>query len=130
MKWRRRGIGTSSRKRSSRRPRWDSRINRRFRRFKTDTWDERPRGLASGLSFGLGWIMIVIWVVATTGFCLWQLATGPEDLLAKLLVFSGLSAIGRRPRRAERPLPVLFAYYSPAGVPGAEDTIERMLFTT
>ena len=65
--------------------------------FKTpadDQWDERPRGLFSALSFGAGWLIIAIWVVVTASFGLWQLATGPEDLLAKLLIFSGLSAVG------------------------------------
>lgn len=64
--------------------------------FKTpadDTWDERPRGLASGLSFGLGWIMLVVWLAGTVGYCLWQFATGPENLVAKLLIFSGLLAL-------------------------------------
>jgi len=66
-------------------------------RFKTpddDTWDEHPRGAASGLSFGLGWILFIIWAVGITGYCLWSLATGPDNLLAKLLIFSGLSAMG------------------------------------
>ena len=65
--------------------------------FKTpadDSWDERPRGVASTLSFGMGWLFIIIWLAGTTGFCLWQLATGPEDLLAKVLIFSGLTAVG------------------------------------
>jgi hypothetical protein len=65
--------------------------------FKTpadDQWDERPRGLFSTLSFGVGWFIIAIWVAVTASFGLWQLATGPEDLLAKLLIFSGLSAVG------------------------------------
>ena len=65
--------------------------------FKTpadDSWDERPRGTASALSFGMGWLLITVWIAGTVGFGLWQLATGPEDLLAKLLIFSGLSAVG------------------------------------
>jgi hypothetical protein len=65
--------------------------------FKTptdDSWDERPRGMFSSLSFGVGWVIIAVWVSGTAGFGLWQLATGPEDLLAKLLIFSGLSAVG------------------------------------
>ena len=64
--------------------------------FKTpsdDSWDERPRGAVSSISFGLGWIIIALWVVVTTGFGLWSLATGSEDLLAKILIFSGLSAL-------------------------------------
>jgi len=65
--------------------------------FKTpadDAWDERPRGMASTLSFGAGWILVAVWLAGITGFWLWQLATGPDDLLAKVLIFSGLSAVG------------------------------------
>jgi hypothetical protein len=65
--------------------------------FKTptdDSWDERPRGMTSTLSFGVGWFLIALWILSTASFGLWQLATGPEDLLAKLLIFSGLFAVG------------------------------------
>ncbi|MCU0303995.1 MAG: zf-HC2 domain-containing protein [Thermoanaerobaculales bacterium] len=57
-------------------------------------WDERPRGLLSGLSRGLGWLVLAFWAAATTGFALWQLATSPEDLTAKLIVFGGLLGVG------------------------------------
>ena len=56
-----------------------------------DQWDERPRGLFSGLSFGIGWLMILVWFVVMASFALWQFLTGPENLLVKLLVFGGLS---------------------------------------
>ena len=57
-------------------------------------WDERPRGLFSGLSRGFGWLVLIVWVVGTAGFALWQLATGPEGLAEKLIVFGGLFGIG------------------------------------
>lgn len=53
-------------------------------------WDERPRGLFSALSRGFGWLLVIVWAAGTTGYGLWQLATGPEDLAAKLIVFGGL----------------------------------------
>lgn len=56
-------------------------------------WDERPRGVFSGLSRGLGWLILIVWGVVTTGFGLWQLATGPENLMEKLIVFGGLSGL-------------------------------------
>jgi hypothetical protein len=58
-----------------------------------DQWDERPRGLASGLSLGIGWLMILAWFVVMTSFAVWQFFTGPENLLVKLLVFGGLSGL-------------------------------------
>ena len=56
-------------------------------------WNERPRGVFSGLSRGLGWLILTVWVAVTTGFGLWQLATGPENLMEKLIVFGGLSGL-------------------------------------
>ena len=53
-------------------------------------WNERPRGLFSGLSRGFGWLVVIVWAVGTTGYGLWQLATGPENLADKLMVFGGL----------------------------------------
>ncbi len=63
-------------------------------RFETppdDSWDERPRGLLSGLSFGIGWLMILAWAAVMASFALWQIFTGPENLLVKLMIFGGLS---------------------------------------
>jgi len=57
-------------------------------------WDEKPQGLFSSLSRGFGWIILVVWALGTTGFALWQLATGPEGLVEKLIVFGGLFGIG------------------------------------
>ncbi|MGD8439662.1 MAG: zf-HC2 domain-containing protein [Holophagae bacterium] len=57
-------------------------------------WDERPRGLFSGLSRGVGWLVLAVWAVGTAGFGLWQLATGPDDLAAKVIVFGGVFGVG------------------------------------
>ncbi len=57
-------------------------------------WDERPHGLFSSLSRGFGWLVLVVWAAGTAGFALWQLATGPEDLVGKLIVFGGLFGVG------------------------------------
>ena len=56
-------------------------------------WDERPTGLFSGLSRGVGWLVLIVWAVGTAGFGLWQLATGPENLAEKLMVFGGLFGV-------------------------------------
>ena len=56
-----------------------------------DQWDETPRGLFSGLSFGIGWLMILAWAAVMASFAVWQILTGPENLLVKLLFFGGLS---------------------------------------
>lgn len=53
-------------------------------------WDERPRGLFSGLSRSLGWLILIIWGAGFAGYALWQMATGPENLVEKLIVFGGL----------------------------------------
>ena len=56
-----------------------------------DQWDERPRGLLSGVSFGIGWAILIAWLVGIIGFALGQLWTGPESLVEKLLVFSAIA---------------------------------------
>jgi len=66
-------------------------MSTRFEVPADDQWDERPRGALSRASRGLGWVLLVAWAVAVAGFALWQLATGPEGLLEKTLVFGGAS---------------------------------------
>lgn len=57
-------------------------------------WGELPRGRASATFRSLGWILLVIWVVATAGYAAWELVTGPEKLAVKLLTFGGVSGLG------------------------------------
>ncbi len=57
-------------------------------------WDEHLRGPFSSLSRGFGWLILMVWVAGTAGFGLWQLATRPEDLAGKLIVFGGLFGVG------------------------------------
>jgi anti-sigma factor RsiW len=56
-----------------------------------DQWDERPRGGVSRLSFGLGWAIVIAWIVGLIGFALGQLWSGPESLTEKLLIFSAIT---------------------------------------
>jgi predicted anti-sigma-YlaC factor YlaD len=65
-----------------------------FKEPADDSWGENPRGIASRLSFGLGWLLTVVWVVVTGGYALYHLATSPENLTGKVLIFSGLAAFG------------------------------------
>ena len=56
-------------------------------------WDESPR---SGLSFvarGTGWFVSIVWAVFFAGFALWQFWQGSANLVERLLVFGGLSAL-------------------------------------
>ena len=56
-----------------------------------DQWDERPRSSVSRLSFGLGWAIVIAWIVGLIGFTLGQLWGGPESLTEKLLIFSAIT---------------------------------------
>lgn len=56
-----------------------------------DQWDEAPRGGLSRLLRGGGWLILVVWLVAVTGFGLWQIAAAPGEAWVKILVFSGLT---------------------------------------
>ena len=65
----------------------------RFELPADDQWNEAPRGLASRLSFGLGWIMVLVWLVGMTGLCIGHFWASDVPLTAKLLVFGDLSGI-------------------------------------
>jgi len=58
-----------------------------------DQWREAPRGAASSLAFGLGWLMVIVWLVGISGFVLGQLWSGPETLTEKLLAFGLASGV-------------------------------------
>jgi hypothetical protein len=67
-------------------------MSTRFDTPSDDQWDERPRGILSLATRGLGWTMVIIWLVAVSAFGLWHAATGPDSLLERLLIFGGLLA--------------------------------------
>jgi len=56
-------------------------------------WDERPHGGVSLLARGVGWFFAVVWAIAFTAYALWQFWQGSADLVERLLVFGGLSAV-------------------------------------
>ena len=56
-------------------------------------WDERPKTGMSLIARGTGWIVAVIWAVFLTGYALWQFWQGSANLVERILVFGGLSAL-------------------------------------
>ncbi|HEX4952785.1 MAG TPA: zf-HC2 domain-containing protein [Thermoanaerobaculia bacterium] len=65
----------------------------RFRLPDDRQWDERPKHSGSRLARDAGWLLLAIWLVATTGFGLYHLAVSPEGLWLKLTIFAPLSGI-------------------------------------
>ncbi len=63
----------------------------RFELPADDQWNEAPRGLASRLSYGLGWILLSIWAVGMLGLLVGHLWSDAMPLTEKLLLFGGLS---------------------------------------
>lgn len=59
-----------------------------------DQWSEQPRSNASRLSFGAGWIVLVVWALALGGYTAWELWTSDEPLAGKLIVFGGWTGFG------------------------------------
>ncbi len=56
-----------------------------------DQWNEAPRGLASRLSFGLGWMVLLLWVTGMLGLVVGHIGSADMSLAEKLLLFGGLS---------------------------------------
>ena len=63
----------------------------RFELPADDQWNEAPRGLASRLSFRLGWILLLAWAVGLAGLVVGHVWTDDMPLSEKLLIFGGLS---------------------------------------
>lgn len=71
----------------------DASLSTRFETPPDEGWDERPRGPVSRLFRGLGWILVVGWIVGLLGYGLWQFATSPERWLEKLVVVGSISGV-------------------------------------
>jgi predicted anti-sigma-YlaC factor YlaD len=56
-------------------------------------WDERPQTGMSLVARGTGWIIAIIWAVFFAAYALWQFWQGSANLVERLLVFGGLSAL-------------------------------------
>jgi len=63
----------------------------RFELPSDDQWNEAPRGLASRLTFGLGWILLLLWTVGMLGLVVGHIWSDGMPLTEKLLLFGGLS---------------------------------------
>lgn len=63
----------------------------RFELPADDQWNETPRGLASRLSFGLGWTLLLIWGVGILGLVAGHIWSDGMPLIEKLLLFGGVS---------------------------------------
>lgn len=50
-------------------------------------WDEKPRGGISGFLSNFGWMIVIAWAIALTGYLVWLVATDAENLLEAILVF-------------------------------------------
>jgi anti-sigma factor RsiW len=56
-------------------------------------WDERPQTGLSLFARGTGWIIAVVWTAFFAVYALWQFWQGSANLIERILVFGGLSAV-------------------------------------
>ena len=56
-------------------------------------WDERPRGGASFVARGAGWILAAVWAVVVGLYALWEFINTPASPIERLLVVGGLTAL-------------------------------------
>jgi hypothetical protein len=68
-------------------------MSSRFQVPADDQWSEKPRGVASGLAFGLGWTFVLVWGAAVGAFALWSFVISEEDLGTKLMTFAPVAGI-------------------------------------
>lgn len=66
----------------------------RFSEPSDSQWDERPRGAATRLTRGLGWLFVIVWLAAVTAFGAWQWWQAPQTVFERLLVFVPVSGLG------------------------------------
>lgn len=50
-------------------------------------WDETPRTATSTFLRNAGWLVAVVWLIATLGYALWQVANDAEQIFEVVLVF-------------------------------------------
>jgi anti-sigma factor RsiW len=68
-------------------------MSTRFEPVPDEQWRETPKGPASRLLRGSGWVLFVLWLIVMGGYAAFQLITAPESLWEKLLVVGGISAV-------------------------------------
>jgi anti-sigma factor RsiW len=56
-------------------------------------WDERPQTGLSLIARGTGWVIAIVWAVFFATYGLWHFWQGSANLVERLLVFGGLSAL-------------------------------------
>ena len=56
-------------------------------------WNERPRSGGSWFLRGAGWLLTLLWAAGLAAYGLWQFLTSAANLVERLLVFGGLSAV-------------------------------------
>jgi anti-sigma factor RsiW len=66
-------------------------VTSRFALPADEAWGENGRTGGGRLAYGLGWLLVIVWAAIFAAVGLWSLATGPERLVEKLMVFGGLS---------------------------------------
>ncbi len=57
-------------------------------------WSEAPRTGASRMLRGLGWPIIVAWIVVVVGYGIWEALQEAENLIERLILAGGVSGIG------------------------------------
>jgi anti-sigma factor RsiW len=61
-----------------------------------DQWSEAPRGRTSRLAFGIGWLLIVVWIAGVAAVGMWEFWTSDGPILAKMAsaaVASGIALL-------------------------------------
>lgn len=70
----------------------DVTMSSRFELPPDDQWDETPRGGASRLFRGVGWLMTLVWLVGLSGFLAVELWADSASTVERVFLFGGALA--------------------------------------
>ena len=56
-----------------------------------DQWSEAPRTDGSVSALRVGWVLVVLWAVGSTGYGLYEFATAEGPIFWKLVAFAGIA---------------------------------------
>lgn len=66
-----------------------------YQRPSQKEWKRMERRIFQNVSRGIGWLILIVWAIFTSGYALFHLATAPDEpLIEKIIVFGLFLGLG------------------------------------